>query len=212
MGVLVIFFVLMPLNAQINPDKKVEPKEETKKEPQTRPNGSKDVKKYDLKIVYTKGMTFERNYKMKMKDGKIRFFSTFDTQETVMMGVIAKVVYEEKDNPNKPEFPYLNITSIVKAESYEADAFEGQIPVMPAGTSEAQSVDLLGGVAPAAAPAAAPVALPPNEGEAAIITNLKQLQLSGKVVDEGSFITTMMAHAMISKERAQELWPVFQNR
>ena len=128
------------------------------------------------------------NYKMKMKDGKIRFFSTFDTQETVMMGVIAKVVYEEKDNPNKPEFPYLNITSIVKAESYEADAFEGQIPVMPAGTSEAQSVDLLGGVAPAAAPAAAPVALPPNEGEAAIITNLKQLQLSGKVVDEGSLL------------------------
>ncbi len=71
MGILVIFvlFAFMPLNAQLMPEKNVEPAEpvEPKEEPKTEPKVKPDAKKYELKIAYTKGMEFERTFKMTMK-------------------------------------------------------------------------------------------------------------------------------------------------
>ncbi len=81
LGVLVVavLFAFMPLNAQLMPDKKVEPDKkiepiepvepvEPKEEPKTEPKvEDKDKVKYELKIVYTKGMEFERTFKMNMK-------------------------------------------------------------------------------------------------------------------------------------------------
>ena len=62
LSILVVFVLLafIPLNAQLKPEKKIEPEE-----PKTEPKEKPDAKKYDLKIVYTKGMTFERTYSMK---------------------------------------------------------------------------------------------------------------------------------------------------
>lgn len=60
LGILVIVVVLafMPLNAQM-PDKKIEPLEE--------PKDKTDAKKYEIKVIYTKGMEYERSFKIKIK-------------------------------------------------------------------------------------------------------------------------------------------------
>lgn len=60
--VVIVLLAFMPMNAQNEPEKKIEPVE-----PKTEPKVKPDVKKYNLNIVYVKGMVFDRVFKIKTK-------------------------------------------------------------------------------------------------------------------------------------------------
>ncbi len=156
------------------------------------------------------------NYTMKKSDGKLlKYVGTFDTPETVMMNVVVIVEYTEKPNPNKPEYPYLNITSMTKATVEQDAAFYGDTPVIMATPTKS----LLGSVSEPTQ--TQPTQVAPNEGESAIMSMLKgQLAMPNGLVEgagadelnEASFVATMKEGAQCNDERAAQLWVVFKNK
>lgn len=113
----VIFMAFMPLNAQM-PEKKIEPVEEPKTEPKEEPKDKPDAKKYDLKIIFTKGMVYDRKFKVHIK---------YDMdQQGMAMNSDAKIQFNSKITINDVKD---NMPIDIKCEITEVTV-EGEMPSM----------------------------------------------------------------------------------